>query len=87
MTNGWEALLAKALTYCLINLLLRLLLGRPLMSAALAFWAGWIFLMVAGVVVAQNGWIQLGQNSIPAINLLFQGAFIGFIVGSVLAPK
>ena len=72
------------LLYAALNLSVRLLLHQPLVSAAMAFWLGWFFLIGSGVIVIEQDWRFFSIYSINYIETLFHGAFIGFLAGTFL---
>lgn len=83
MTSDLSSLLYLIFLYALINLAVRKILRQPLISAALAFWFGWFFLIGASTVVLNKGWLAFSLYSIDYLELLFHGAFLGFLLGSL----
>jgi hypothetical protein len=55
---------------------------QPLVSASLAFWFGWWFLISGGLFTIEQGWRNISLYSAPYIETLFHGAFVGFLLGS-----
>ena len=84
METDFDSLLSLIYTYGGLNLALRFVLRRPLVSASLAFWFGWWFLVSGGVLVVNRGWREIGLYSAPYVEMLFHGAFAGFLVGTLV---
>ncbi len=76
----WQAILFAALTIGL-----RAILRLPLICAALAFWAGWIFILTGGVISENNEWATINTYFSPYLETLFKGAFLGFSLASALS--
>lgn len=89
MNNDLLNLLMKAILFACANIGLRLFLKQPLVSASLAFWFGWIFLITGGLVAISEGWANISTRSAPYIGTLFNGAFTGFLLATFLnlTPK
>lgn len=83
MTTELSNLQALILLYGFINLSVRWLLRQPLISAALAFWAGWAFLISSSILVLDRDWRFFHVYSVKYIETLFHGAFIGFLFGAL----
>lgn len=84
METDFDSLLWLIYTYGGLNLALRVVLRLPLASASLAFWFGWWFLVSGGVLVVNRGWGEIGLYSAPYVEMLFHGAFAGFLVGTLV---
>lgn len=87
MTTDLSSLLNLIFLYGLVNLAVRALLRQPLISAAGAFWFGWLFLIGGGVVVLNKGWRFFSLDATDYLELLFHGAFVGFLFGSLVGSK
>lgn len=85
MNESLLQLLQECLFYAGLNLGLRVFLRQPLVCAALAFWVGWIFLIAGGMIIANEGWANIRTQSAPYMSTLFNGAFVGFLIGTSLA--
>lgn len=84
METGFDSLLRLIYLYGGLNLALRIVLRQPPISASLAFWFGWWFLVSGGALVVEKGWREIGLYSAPYIEMLFHGAFAGFVVGTLV---
>jgi len=84
MENEFTSLLRLVYLYGGLNLFARLALRQPAISASLAFWFGWWFLLSGGAYVVENEWRTITLQSAPYIKLLFNGAFVGFLIGTVI---
>lgn len=84
METDFDSLLWLIYLYGGLNLALRVVLRQPLVSASLAFWFGWWFLVSGGALVVDRGWREIELYSAPYIELLFHGAFAGFLVGTLV---
>lgn len=78
-------LLWQAISFAAFNIALRAILRLPLISAAFAFWVGWIFLLTGGVISEKNEWATINTYFSPYLETLFWGALLGFSLASVLS--
>lgn len=83
METGFDSLLRLIYIYGGLNLALKIVLRQPIVSASLAFWFGWWFLVSGGALVVERGWREIGLYSAPYIENLFHGAFVGFLLGTL----
>lgn len=83
METEFDYLLRLIYVYGGLNLALRILLRQPPVSASLAFWFGWWFLVSGGEMVVERGWRKIELYSAPYIEMLFHGAFAGFLLGTL----
>ena len=84
MEEDFASLLRLIYIYGGLNLALRLVLRQPAISASLAFWFGWWFLVSGGELVVERGWREIERYSAPYIEMLFHGAFAGFLIGPLV---
>lgn len=84
MDTGFDSLLRLIYLYGGLTLVLRIALRQPPVSASLAFWFGWWFLVSGGALVVEKGWREIGLYSAPYIEMLFHGAFAGFVIGTLV---
>ena len=85
MNEPLSTLLWQALFYAILNIGLRAYLKQPLISASIAFWFGWIFLISGGLISITNRWINIGTQFSPYLETLFAGAFFGFSIGTFVS--
>ena len=84
MDTGFDSLLWLIYLYGGLNVALRVVLRQALISASLAFWFGWWFLVSGGVLAVDMGWRKIELYSAPYLEMLFHGAFVGFLVGALV---
>lgn len=87
MDTDLSGLLLRVLIYGSIIILLNALLRRPLTSASLAFWFAWACLMFGGIVAESYGWRSIDTFSAPYLIHLFNGAFFGFALVTLVPIK
>ena len=62
--------------------------SKTLISAATAYWFAWTFVIFAATVGIKEGWLASnGTVALDALLLLHYGAFVGFLIGTLLSPK
>lgn len=84
METDFDSLLRLIYLYGGLNLALRVVLRQPPISASLAFWFAWWFLVFGGALVVERGWREIALYSAPYVEMLFHGAFVGFLVGTLV---
>jgi hypothetical protein len=83
MDADFASLLRLIYIYGGLTLAVRIVLRQPAVSASLAFWFGWWFLVWGGALVVDRGWRDIPLYSAPYIETLFHGAFAGFLIGTL----
>lgn len=81
------ALVIQAAVYGLINLGFKVLLRRPIISASVAFWFGWVFLLGGGLISERSQWASVTTEFSVYLEKLFFGAFVGFSIGAIISNK
>jgi oligosaccharide repeat unit polymerase len=78
-----------ALVLAAVSIVSIRIINKTWVSAAAAYWFGWIFVLIAALVCEYKDWNYAPVTSFACenINQLNFGAFIGFVVGSSLAGK
>ena len=62
--------------------------SKTVIAASSAYWFAWIFLTFSTVIAIENKWItELSNLSFYYISQLHLGAFMGFLLGSLLSGK
>lgn len=82
MMDDLSSLLVRTVGYGVAITLLRIMMGKSPLSASLAFWFGWSFLIGGGLIAYANNWTVLTTNSMPYLVQMFDGAFVGFLLAS-----
>ena len=72
----------------IISVFSTLKLSKTLISASIAYWFGWSFLLIGTTIAINSNWI-LGIEKQPLyyVMQLNYGAFIGFLAGTIMSPK
>lgn len=81
------SLVIQATVYGLFNLGFKVLLRRPMISAAVAFWFGWIFLLGGGLISERSQWASFTTEFSVYLEKMFFGAFVGFSIGTFIVHK
>lgn len=81
-----SSLLQQTLILGFLSLLLVKLITKNIITAALAYWVGWVFLILGASIALKNDWISnIGDVAFFYIMQLHYGAFIGFLLASIIS--
>lgn len=77
-------LIIQGLTLAFINIIVAKIFNKTLITGASAFWFGWLFLLFGTKSFINDGLMEnFGSLEIEYISTFHQGAFLGFILGSL----
>lgn len=78
--------LQQTLILGFLSLFLIKLITKNIITAALSYWVGWFFLISGASIALANDWINnIGDVAFYYIVQLHYGAFIGFLLASILS--
>ncbi len=80
--------LLQTLVLGFVSILITWIRTKRIVSAALAYWFGWAFLLFGSWIALNNYWIvNIDSRSLYFILQLHYGAFIGFSLGSLFTSQ
>ena len=87
MWHDLTSLLLRILFFGTVLLIVHAIFRRPLISASLAFWFGWAFLLTGGMIAYANEWRAFSSTSASYLKQMFDGAFVSFLLANIIPSR